>query len=314
MMPEMDGYEVCRRLKHKEKTREIPIIFLTAKSDVQDEQMGLDLGAVDYITKPISPPIVLARIRNHLLQKAAADFLKDKNQYLEQEVMRRTSEIVTLQDVTIKIVASLAETRDNETGNHIKRTQLYLQELAHKLKSHTQFADDLTDKKIDIMVRSAPLHDIGKVGVPDKILLKPGRLTPEEFEIMKTHAAIGRDAIELAEKQLGKKVEFLECAKEIACYHHEKWDGSGYPEGIAGGQIPLSARLMALADVYDALVSWRVYKPGMPHQQAVDIIVEGRGKHFDPDIVDIFLEVKDQFARIAQQYLDEAKKDFSSPL
>lgn len=305
MMPGIDGYEVCRRLKAEERTREIPVIFLTAKASVADEQLGLDLGAVDYITKPISPPIVLARVRNHLLQKAAADFLKDQNEYLEQEVRRRTNEIVELQDVTIKALASLAETRDNETGNHIRRTQLYLWELARQLQHDPRFADELTDKKIEILIRSAPLHDIGKVGVPDKILLKPEQLSPEEYEIMKRHAAIGRQAIELAEAQLGKKVDFLECAKEVAYSHHEKWDGTGYPEGSSGLQIPLSARMMALADVYDALVSWRIYKPGLSHEQARSIIVAGRGKHFDPAMVDAFIRAEDQFRQIARNYLDE---------
>jgi putative two-component system response regulator len=313
MMPEMDGYEVCRRLKADPATREIPVIFLTAKTGVDDEKLGLELGAVDYITKPISPPIVLARVRNHLALKASADFLRDKADFLETEVAKRTSEVMAIQDVTIMAMASLAETRDSDTGNHIRRTQFYVKALAERLRTHPRFAGVLDDRSITMLFKSAPLHDIGKVGIPDRILLKPGRLTPEEFELMKTHTTLGRDAIQSAEQHLGMQVEFLTLAKEIAYSHQEKWDGSGYPEGLSGDAIPWSARLMALADVYDALICRRVYKAGMPHEQAVTIIIEGRGKHFDPDVVDTFLQIQDQFQEIARRYADsdediEAKK------
>jgi putative two-component system response regulator len=304
MMPGMDGYEVCRRLKADPRTRHIPVIFLTAMSKSEDEQLGLEVGAVDYITKPISPPILLARLKTHLLLKASADFLKDKNAYLEGEVYRRTQEMQAIQDVTILTMASLAETRDNETGNHIRRTQYYVKALAMKLRGHPRFAQFLSERSIDLLFKSAPLHDIGKVGIPDRILLKPGKLTPEEFEIMKTHTTLGREAIEQAERRLGTPVEFLSVAKEIAYSHQEKWDGSGYPEGLAGDAIPVSARLMALADVYDALISRRVYKPPFPHEKAVEIIAEGRGKHFDPDITDAFMEIREEFRAIALKYAD----------
>jgi len=304
MMPGMDGYEVCRQLKASPQTRDIPVIFLTAKSGVEDEKLGLELGAVDYITKPISPPIVMARVRNHLMLKASADFLRSKADYLEQEVARRTAEVVAIQDVTIMAMASLAETRDSDTGNHIRRTQHYVKALAVKLQDHPKFSAMLDERYIAMLFKSAPLHDIGKVGIPDRILLKPGKLTPDEFELMKTHTTLGRDAIHSAERQLGMKVEFLTVAKEIAYSHQEKWDGSGYPEGLKGEQIPLSARLMALADVYDALISRRIYKEGMSHEQAMAIIDEGRGTHFDPDIVDTFLSVHEAFRDIAQRYGD----------
>ncbi|MBF0294241.1 MAG: two-component system response regulator [Magnetococcales bacterium] len=304
MMPGMDGYEVCRQLKAKARTRDIPVIFLTAKAEVEDEKRGLDLGAVDYITKPISPPIVLARVKTHLALKATADFLRDKNDYLALEVARRTQEVMAIQDVTILAMASLAETRDSDTGNHIRRTQYYVKALAEHLREHPRFAGQLHDGVIEMLFKSAPLHDIGKVGIPDRILLKPGRFTPEEFEVMKTHTTLGRDAIAMAEERLGTRVEFLAMAKEIACSHQEKWDGSGYPEGLAGEAIPLSARLMAVADVYDALVSRRVYKPGMPHAEAVAIMREGRGTHFDPDILDAFVAIQDQFLQIAGRYAD----------
>jgi putative two-component system response regulator len=306
MMPGMDGYEVCETLKANPRTREIPVIFLTAKSEVADEKRGLEMGAVDYITKPISPPIVLARVQTQLQLKASADFLRDKNVFLEAEVQRRTREVQAIQDVTILSMASLAETRDNETGNHIRRTQQYIKLLAEYLlnNGNPRFTDYLSGNTIQILFKSAPLHDIGKVGIPDRILLKPGRFTPEEFEIMKTHTTLGRDSIERAEHELGVDVEFLRLAKEIAYSHQEKWDGSGYPQGLAGDAIPISARLMAVADVYDALVSRRVYKDAMPHDRAVAIIQEGKGSHFDPDMVDAFLVLHEQFKFIADVYAD----------
>jgi putative two-component system response regulator len=304
MMPGIDGYEVCRRLKADAHTRDIPIIFLTAKSDIEDEQMGLALGAVDYITKPVSPPIVLARVKTQLALKASADFLKDKNEYLEDEVRKRTREVMAIQDVTILAMASLAETRDSDTGNHIRRTQHYVKSLAWKLSNHPRFSAFLTPTNIATLFKSAPLHDIGKVGIPDRILLKPGKLTGEEFEIMKTHTTLGRDAIAHAERDLGMDVAFLIIAKEIAYSHQEKWDGSGYPQGLAGDQIPISARLMAVADVYDALISRRVYKQPMPHAEAVKIIQKASGTHFDPDIVNAFLEIADNFDAIATSYSD----------
>ena len=304
MMPGMDGYEVCERLKAAPVTRDIPIIFLTAKSQIEDEQRGLELGAADYITKPISPPIVLARVRTQLALKASADFLRDKTVFLEQEVLRRTREVVEIQDVTILALASLAETRDSDTGNHIRRTQHYVKTLAEQLRDHPRFANFATEQNIMLLFKSAPLHDIGKVGIPDRILLKPGKLEPDEFELMKTHTTLGYDALHQAERALGTNVESLTMAKQIALSHQEKWDGSGYPQALRGDQIPIPARLMALADVYDALISRRVYKAPMPHQKAVQIIIEGAGKHFDPDIVEAFIQVQDEFDAIAQRYAD----------
>ena len=305
MMPGMDGYEVCERLKIDPHTADIPVIFLTAKVQVEDEEFGLRLGAVDYITKPISPPIVLARVETHLTLKRARQFLQDRNAYLEAEVWRRSREVMAIQEVTIMAMASLAETRDNATGNHIRRTQHYVRVLAQHLRHHPRFAAALSDETIELLFKSAPLHDIGKVGIPDRILLKPGRLTPDEFEIMKTHAALGRDAIAAAERYLDTPDSFLRFAREIAYSHQEKWDGSGYPEGLWGEQIPLSARLMAVADVYDALISRRIYKPALPHEQAVAMIREGRDQHFDPDIVDAFLECAEQFRTIAARFADD---------
>lgn len=315
MMPDVDGYAVCRALKADLATCDIPVIFLTAKANIEDQEMGFALGAVDYITKPISPPIVLARVHTHLALKASADFLRDQNEFLEAEVAKRTREVMAIQDVTILAMASLADTRNSETGNHIRRTQLYVRTLARKLAEHPKFKTYLSPTCISLLFKSAPLHDIGKVGIPDRILLKPGKLTAEEFEIMKTHTTLGRDAIAHAEQELGQDVAFLTMAKEIAYGHQEKWDGSGYPQGLAGEQIPISARLMAVADVYDALISRRVYKAPMGHATAVEIIVAGRGSHFDPDMVDAFLTIQGDFEAIAAHYRDsestlQQKRDY----
>jgi putative two-component system response regulator len=304
MMPGMDGYEVCQHLKSNPATRDIPVIFLTAKTEVEDEKKGLELGAVDYITKPVSPPIVMARVKTQLSLKASADFLRDKAEYLEVEVGKRTREVVAIQDVTILAMASLAETRDSDTGNHIRRTQYYVKALAEKLKDHPRFSGILTEHYINMLFKSAPLHDIGKVGIPDRILLKPGKFTADEFEVMKSHTTLGRDAIQHAEDTLGMSVEFLSMAKEIAYSHQEKWDGAGYPEGLSGAAIPVSARMMAVADVYDALISRRVYKEGMSHEKAVSIISEGKGSHFDPDMVEAFVQLQDEFRAIAARFAD----------
>jgi putative two-component system response regulator len=304
MMPGLSGYQVCEQLKQDPATRDIPIIFLTAMAATEDETRGLELGAVDFITKPVNPPIVLARVATQLQLKVAADVLRDQKSWLEAEVQRRTHDLIAIQDVTIQMMAGLAETRDSETGNHIRRTQHYVKALAQQLRSHPRYGSQLDDRTIDLLFRSAPLHDIGKVGIPDRILLKPGRFTPEEFAIMQTHTTLGRDAIATAERQLGMEVDFLRVAKEIAYSHQEKWDGSGYPQGLAGEAIPLSARLMALADVYDALISRRIYKEAMSQEDAVAIIEEGRGRHFDPDVVEAFRAVAGEFRAIAERFGD----------
>ncbi len=305
VMPDMDGYEVCRRLKANPAVGSIPVIFLSAQSSVEEETRGFEVGAVDYIHKPFSPPIMRARVRAHLLVKEARDFLHEQNEILERKVQQRTLELSTIQDATIAAMASLAETRDNETGNHIRRTQHYVKALALRLKDHPRFRDALTPETIELLFKSAPLHDIGKVGVPDSILLKPGRLTADEFEVMKQHTTIGRDAIEAAEAGLNIEVSFLRFAKEIAYSHQEKWNGSGYPQGIGGDDIPISARLMAVADVYDALISRRVYKEPMTHEAAVEFITTGSGSHFDPDMVEAFLNMADEFYAISQRYADQ---------
>ncbi len=313
MMPGLSGYEVCQQLKADPATRPIPIIFLTALSSAEDERKGLEMGGADYITKPISPPIVLARVKTQLENKAMADFLRDQAAFLQAEVQRQTREIRAIQDVTIFALASLAETRDADTGQHIRRTQFYIKALAEQLQTHPRFAATLTPEMMEALFKSAPLHDIGKVGIPDRILLKPGRLDPDEMAIMQTHTTLGWQALTQAEKTLGTDVAFLRVAKEIALSHHEQWNGHGYPQGLRGETIPVSARLMAVADVYDALISNRVYKKGMPSAQAAKIVIEGRGSHFDPDVVDAFIAVQHEFEAIAQRFEDQQQVVDAAP-
>ncbi len=306
MMPEMDGYEVLRQLRAEPATRDIAVIFLTTLLDPHDEERGLELGAADYITKPVVPGVVLARVRTQIEAQKARAWLRDENAFLEAEVARRLDENQRIQDVGIRALACLAETRDIETGDHISRTQAYVRTLATKLSDHPRFSAFFSERNIELLTKSAPLHDIGKVGIPDQILLKPGPLTPAEWEVMKTHAKLGSDAIERAEKDAGGTADFLVLAKEIAHWHHEKWNGAGYPDGLAGDVIPISARLMALADVFDALISKRVYKAAMSFAEARTIIIADRGRHFDPDITDAFVATFDEFVAIAQRNRDES--------
>ena len=303
-LPGDQSNRLCLALKHHPRTQRIPVIWLSKRSSTQDQIRGFACGAADYIASTAPPELLRARVQAQLVRHGGSDVLSDINQLLEQTVLRSTQELATVQHVTLAALTALAETRDNETGNHIQRTQHYVRALALRLQNHPRFASFLTASTIEMLFRSAPLHDIGKVGIPDRILLKPGRFEPEEMAIMKTHTTLGRDVIEQAERLIGAKVGFLTIAKEIAYSHQEKWDGSGYPEGLAGEAIPVSARLMALADVYDAIISRRVYKEGMSHASAVHIISQGRGQHFDPDIVDAFLAILDEFQDIAARYAD----------
>mgnify|MGYP002641671711 CR=1 FL=1 len=306
MMPEMDGYSVLSSLKSDPLTRDIPDIFVTALDDVTDEETGFNLGAVDYITKPIRPAILLARVNAHVELKQTRDLLNHKNEFLEEEVARRMEENYIIQNVSIRALAHLAETRDPETGDHILRTQSYVKILATRLQRSSRFKDTITDHYIDLLAKSAPLHDIGKVGIPDNILLKPGKLTADEWAIMKTHAEIGARAIEHAEKDVAQPVEFLILAKEIAHWHHERWDGKGYPDGLAGEGIPVSARLMTVADVFDALISRRIYKEPIPFEEARNIITAGRNTQFDPDITDAFNSCFEEFTGVAEKYQSDA--------
>ena len=304
MMPNMDGYAVLAELRADPATRNIPVIFLTALADPKDEEHGLQLGAADYIAKPLTPSLVTARVRTQLEAKQARDWLVNENAALEAEVARRMAENNLTQKVAIRALAHLAELRDSATGNHLMRTSAYVMQLATRLRGHPRYAATLNDYTIDLLARSAPLHDIGKVGIPDHILLKPGPLSPAEWTIMRSHAVLGSQAIEQAECDIEVPLPFLVMAKEIAHWHHEKWDGSGYPDGLAGAAIPVSARLMAVADVFDALTTTRVYKPAISFAEARNLIAAERGTHFDPDMTDAFLSGYDGFVAIARRYLD----------
>ncbi len=304
VMPTMDGYEVLRRLREEPATALLPVVFLTVLGEPSDEELGLSLGAADYISKPIQPAIVLARVRTQIDAARARELLRNHNAWLEAEVVRRMAQNELTQTVSIRALAHLAEIRDPETGNHILRTQAYVLALATELRNHPRHRMLLTERFVALLARSAPLHDIGKVGIPDRVLQHPGRLEGEDWEIMKTHASIGARAIELAELDTEQEVDFLRVAKEIARWHHEHWDGSGYPDGLQGDAIPLSARLMALADVFDALITPRVYKESMTGEQARELIRAGRGSHFDPDVVDAFERQFDAFCAIADRYAD----------
>ncbi|PMH46564.1 two-component system response regulator [Vibrio sp. 10N.286.49.B3] len=304
LMPGLDGYEVCKKLKDSPDTSNVPVIFLTVKNEVEEEILGFELGAADYIIKPFSLPVIRARVKTHLALSAANKALTEQNHTLEAKVIERTAEISRTQDVAIYCMASLAETRDNETGKHIRRTQYYVKALAEYLRLHSTYADQIDGDYIDILFKSAPLHDIGKVGVPDAILLKPGKLNSAEWEEMKKHAEYGKLAMENAEHEYGTS-SYLNVAKEIAYGHHERWDGSGYPQGLMGINIPLSARIMALADCYDALISRRVYKAAFSHEKATEIIKQGSGSHFDPQIVEAFEVIEEQFMKIADHFRDD---------
>lgn len=301
-MPVMDGYEVLSHLCADPTTRNIPVIFVTGLNSVDDEERGLDMGAVDYITKPVRPRIVLARVRTQLDLKRANSRLVDQNVYLEKEISRRVDELADMQDLSIHTLAHLADSRDAETGKHIRRTKEYVRILAEEMARRPEHADQLPPYVIDLLTKSAPLHDIGKVGIPDHILRKPGSLTPDEYEIMKGHCLIGWEAIESAERDADRPAEHLRMAKQIARHHHEKWNGSGYPDGLAGKDIPLAARIMALADAFDAMVSRRTYRNALAFSDAKERIHQGRGSHFDPDVVDAYDAVVDQMEAVAKRF------------
>ncbi|MBB1074112.1 response regulator [Rhodoferax sp. 4810] len=303
-MPDPDGYELHRRLQADNRTCDIPVIFLVGKTDCVNEQLAIDWGAERFIMRPLHPRLLMARVRAHFVEAAMVGGLCVDNEYLEAEVTRRLHQVNAMQNVTILALAALAEVRDVDTAKHLKRTQNYVLALGSYLVRHPRFAAELSGDRVQTLCQCAPLHDIGKVGIPDRILLKQGSYTPDEFEIMKTHTRLGLDAIEAVQSHAELHLDFLTVAKEIVFSHHEKWDGSGYPQGLAGDAIPVSARLMALADVYDGLISRRVYKPGYTHEQACDVILKGRGKHFDPDVVDAFMALSEVFQGIAKRYAD----------
>ena len=298
-MPEMDGFEAIEKLKAMEEISHIPVIFLTAKNDTTSELKGLSLGAVDYITKPFSPPLLLKRIELHLLVESQRQELINFNENLKKMVEEKTKTVMELQDTILSTMADLVESRDSTTGNHIERTQSYLRILINALKESDIHKEEIASWDIDLLLQSAQLHDIGKISIDDNILRKPDKLTPEEFEKIKEHTVVGQKIIEGIESKTSNQA-FLEQAKTLAFSHHEKWDGSGYPCALKGESIPLQGRLMAIADVYDALISDRPYKKAMTHKQAVKIIKDESGTHFDPALVELFLSVEDDFNRVSK--------------
>ncbi|MDR2784535.1 MAG: response regulator [Treponema sp.] len=298
-MPGMSGYEAIKKLKAEKRTYDIPVIFLTARNDSGSELEGLSLGAIDYIFKPFSPPLLLKRIENHLLIRNQQLALKDYNDNLQQMVRKQTKQVIELQNSILNTVTEMVEFRDDVTGGHIERTQSYLKLLVDALLREKIYWNEVSAWNLEFLIPSAQLHDVGKIAISDAILNKPGKLTPEEFEVMKTHASAGESAIENIMKTTSES-NFLYHAKIFAGTHHEKWDGSGYPRGLKNSFIPLQGRLMAIADVYDALIAARPYKKPLSVQEAERIILEGKEKHFDPVLVDLFRDLAPRFAQIAE--------------
>jgi len=290
-MPEMDGFEALRRLKTKGSQARIPVIFLTGMTDAAIEVRGFQLGVVDFITKPFSTPVLLNRIKTHL--------------QIDEIILERTAQIQRLKNAIVFSFADIVEKRDRETGDHVERTSEYIKILVNAMIAHGVHADELRDMDLESFISSARLHDVGKVAIPDCILNKPGKLSDEEFEIMKTHAAQGEGIINQMASRAGDD-EFLRNAKLFAGYHHERWDGTGYPYGLKETKIPLQGRIMAVVDVFDALVSERPYKKPFSEERAVSIIMESAGKHFDPYIADVFYEVRNQFCAVSQDYAEKA--------
>lgn len=296
-MPGMDGYEVCKKLKKNERFKEIPVIYLSALTDIKDKVKAFEQGGVDYIEKPFQFEEVQARVDTHLKLRYFQRELEANNINLKQMVEEKVKEISELHTATIFAMAKLAESRDIDTGQHLERVQSFCGIIAEKLSLHPKYKDRINKNFIYVLQKVSPLHDIGKVGVRDVILLKPGKLTLEEFEEMKLHTYIGANTLkDVYQKYPGNY--FVKIGIEITISHHEKWDGSGYPNGLCGDEIPLSAQIMALADVYDALRSKRVYKEGYSKEKTREIIEEGSGKHFDPLIVDVFLELEQELDRL----------------
>jgi putative two-component system response regulator len=289
-MPEIDGYAAIKNLKGNPRTWDIPVIFLTSKNDMGSELEGLSLGAIDYVAKPFSAPLLLKRIENHLFTEWQKKQLRELNDHLEEKVLHRTAQIVNLQNAVLSTVADLVEFRDDVTGGHVARTQRYLKLLVDELLQEKLYSEETSLWNMDYLIPSAQLHDVGKIAISDTILNKPGKLTPEEFEIMKTHAEIGVTIIRKIEENT-EEHDFMKHARLIAGGHHEKWDGTGYPHGVKGKDIPLEASLMAVADVYDALMSVRPYKQPLSFNEARQIIQNGKGAQFDPVLVDVFLKV-----------------------
>jgi putative two-component system response regulator len=305
MMPEMDGFEVCRRLKADPRTRDVPVLFLTALTSPEDESLGFEAGAADFVHKPFNPATVMARVRTQLALKASRDALRERAVWLGDELGRRQREVELLRDTTLFMMVSLAEFRDTDTGHHIQRTQLYVRTLGSWLLTQPDPPAGLTPDAVEELAKAAPLHDIGKIAIPDAVLLKAGGLDAEEWTVMKTHTAHGANLLQRAADRLGPDAgPLLHYGIQIARHHHERWDGSGYPDGLAGEAIPLAARLMAVADVYDALISRRPYKEAMTHEDAMKHVLQGAGTHFDPQLVRGLQACEAELRQIAERLRD----------
>ena len=302
VMPDLDGYAILARLKQCPLTRDIPVVLLTSLTDPASEEHAFELGASDFVAKPIRPNVLKARVRVQLEARQTRERLKARNDQLQSDASRFEADNDLIQLAAMRLLAHLSETRDNATGRHCERVQHFVWLLAELLSEHDRFRDALTPAFIDLLVQASPLHDIGKVGIPDRILLKNGPLDAQERTIMRGHAQLGSDAIEKVERDLTRCPRFLSVIKQIVRSHHERWDGGGYPDGLAREAIPVSARLVALADVFDALISRRPYKQPFSPDEARDIIAEGRGVRFDPDVTDAFLANFDEFLAIVERY------------
>jgi len=297
-MPEMNGYDVIKLIKGKRETHNIPVIFLTSKNDSESELNGFSLGAIDYIIKPFSPPLLRKRIEVHLLVASQKQELINFNDNLLAMVETKTRTVIELQNTILKTMSELVERRDDITGGHIERTQSYMRVLLNAILDDGLYAEEASSWSLSLVLQSTLLHDVGKIAIKDSILLKPDKLTDDEFEKIKEHTTFGEEVISKIQQDTAEQT-FLEYAKILAGTHHEKWDGSGYPRGLKGEEIPILGRAMAIVDVYDALVSDRPYKKAFTHEKAVAIISEGKEKHFDPSLVDLFLGISDAFKEIA---------------
>ena len=295
-MPVMDGYEVIGRLKKDRRFSDIPVIFLTAKTDRESELKGLSMGAIDYIVKPFSSVLLLKRVEIHMLVESQKHELQYLNSNLQELVEEKIKSILELQNALLHTMAELVECRDNSTGEHIERTQRFLELMLESMQREGVYGEEIATWDISLVLQSAQLHDVGKIAIPDSILLKAGRLSNKEFEIIKEHTIFGEQIISKVEKITSEHM-FLSYAKTFAVTHHEKWDGSGYPYGLKEMEIPLMGRVMAIVDVYDALISDRVYKSAFPHAEAVKTIKEESGKHFDPKLVEVFLRNEKLFEK-----------------
>lgn len=304
-MPVMNGFEVCKAFKADTALRDIPIIFISALDDTENKVMALTSGGVDYVSKPFQTEEIYARVHTHLQLRRAHAVLRRFNEQLQEKVALQVEEINQSQLAMIFALAKLSHTRDDDTGLHLERVQHLCKLLAGTLSGMAAFADQITPEFITTIFHSSPLHDLGKVGIVDAILLKPGRLTPQEFDIMKTHTLIGASTLESVHKTYPSNV-FIRMGIDIAKYHHEKWDGSGYPCGLAAGAIPLSARIMAVVDVYEALRSRRPYKDPLTHEKSVEIIQSGSNASFDPRIVEGFLAIEKSFDETYTIMIDSA--------